>query len=112
MKLRFGLILVGWFGTIMVSQAQFSASNIAEYGLGNIPGLEPGDVHAIYDQLNLQYKLKGFGASVRVENYYSNDSLRRDYTELTQFTLWYKKKGLDLKVGHFYESIARRILNK
>ncbi len=110
MKLKIGLILLGWFGTISISWGQLSGSNIAEYGLGNIPGVEPSNVNSIYDQFNLQYKIKGFGASVRVENYYSNDSLREDYTQLSQFSLSYKKRGLDLKAGHFYETLGKGLL--
>lgn len=110
MKLRIGIILISWFGTVSVSWGQLSGNNIAEYGLGNIPGAEPSNVSSIYDQLNLQYRIKGFGASMRLENYYSNDSLREDYTKLSQFTLSYKKKGLDLKAGHFYETLGKGLL--
>lgn len=110
MKLRIGILLISWFGTASISWGQFSGNNIAEYGLGNIPGVKPNSISSIYDQLNMRYKIKGFGASVRLENYYSNDSVREDYSKLTQFTLSYKKKGLDLKVGHFYETLGKGLL--
>lgn len=110
MKLKTGLLLVSWFSTITVGWSQFSASNIAEYALGNSPGESPSDVSSIYDQLNLQYKFKGFGASVRLENYYSNEAEREEYTKLTQYTLSYRNKGLDFKAGHFYETLGKGLL--
>lgn len=110
MKKALVLIAVVWFGSVSHSWGQLSGSNIAEFGLGNIPGAEPSSVASIYDQLNLQYKVKGFGASLRLENYYSNDSVRDEYTKLSQFTVSYKKRGLDLKVGHFYETLGKGLL--
>lgn len=110
MKRTLGLILIACFGNVSISWAQLSGSNMAEIGIGNIPGVEPNGVASIYDQLNLQYKIKGFGTSLRIENYYSNDSLREEYTELAQFTVSYKKRGLDLKMGHFYETLGKGLL--
>ncbi len=110
MKLRIGFIILSWFGTAGVALSQFSGNNLAEYQLGNIPGVEPSNVNSIYDQFNLEYRLKGFKVSGRLENYYSSDSIRSSYTKLTQYTLQYRKKGLDLKVGNFYETLGKGLL--
>lgn len=110
MKLRIGFIILSWFGTAGVALSQFSGNNLAEYQLGNIPGVEPSNVNSIYDQFNLEYRLKGFKVSGRLENYYSSDSIRSSYTKLTQYTLQFRKKGLDLKLGNFYETLGKGLL--
>jgi hypothetical protein len=110
MKLKISLFIVGCFGRVSVSWGQFSGNNLAEYQLGNIPGVEPSNVNSIYDQFNLEYRLKGFRISGRLENYYSNDSVRDHYTKLTQYTLSYRKKGLHLKLGNFYETLGKGLL--
>jgi hypothetical protein len=110
MKLRISLIVISWFGTVSVSLAQFSGNNLAEYQLGNIPGVEPSNVNSIYDQLNLEYRLQEFKISGRLENYYSTDTARNHFTKLTQYTLSYRKKGLNIKLGNFYETLGKGLL--
>lgn len=110
MKLKIGLFLLSWFGATSLGWSQFSGHNIAEYQLGNIPGVEPSNVNSIYDQLNLAYRINGFRGSVRLENYYSNDDERDQFTKLTQYTLSYRKKGLDFKLGNFYQTLGRGLL--
>lgn len=110
MKLKIILIVISSFSLVSVSWGQFSGNNLAEYQLGNIPGVEPSYVHSIYDQFNLEYKLKGFKVFGRLENYYSNDTARIQYTKLTQYTLSYRKKGLDFKLGNFYETLGKGLL--
>lgn len=89
---------------------QFSGFNLGEYQLGNIPGAQPQYVNSVYDQLNLGYRLKEFQAFARLENYYSTDTLRTHYTDLTQYSLSYRKKGLQLKAGNFYETLGKGLL--
>ena len=103
-------MLVALITGIHSATAQFSGFNLAEYQLGNIPGTEPQYVNSIYDQLNLSYRLKGLRASVRLENFYSDDSTRTHYTQLTQYNLSYRKKGLELKAGNFYETLGKGLL--
>lgn len=95
---------------VFSAPAQFSGYNLAEFQLGNIPGEKPANVASVYDQLNLEYRLKGFRTSIRLENYYSSDSLRDSYTELTQYTLSYRKRGLNFKAGNFYETLGKGLL--
>lgn len=110
MKIRIYFLMVLGLGHYTTIFAQFSGFNLAEYQLGNIPGDEPQYVHSIYDQLNLAYRLKGFRASVRLENYYSGDSDRTHYSKITQYSLNYLKKGLELKAGNFYETLGKGLL--
>ncbi|HKJ79504.1 MAG TPA: DUF6029 family protein [Prolixibacteraceae bacterium] len=110
MRLSRFYILIFFCTGINPAFGQLSVFNLAEYQLGNIPGLEPQYVNSIYDQFNLGYRLKGFQASVRVENYYSDDSTRTHYTKFTQYNLSYRKKGLELKAGNFYETLGKGLL--
>jgi len=110
MRLKISFIILSWFGTSTLVWGQFSGNNILEYQLGNIPGVEPSNVHSAYDQFNLEYRFKGFKVSGRLENYYSSDSLRTHYTKLTRYTLSYRKKGLNLKLGNFYETLGKGLL--
>lgn len=110
MKLKISLIVLSSISFFSVSWGQFSGNNLAEYQFGNIPGVEPSDVHSVYDQFNLEYKLKAFKVSGRLENYYSNDTARIQYTKLTQYTLSYRKKGLNFKLGNFYETLGKGLL--
>ena len=83
---------------------------MAEFQVGNIPGETPENVASVYEQLNLEYRLKGFNTSVRLENYYSNDSVREGYTKISQYTFSYRKRGLSFKAGNFYETLGKGLL--
>ncbi len=110
MNLKISFIIFLLTGIAIKSQAQFSGNNLTEYQLGNIPGTKPVWVNSIYDQFNLEYRLKSFKVSGRLENFYSDDSTRSHYTELSQYTFSYQKKGLDFKAGHFYETLGKGLL--
>lgn len=90
--------------------AQLSGNNMMEYQLGNIPDIEPEDLSTLYDQLNLQYRYKGLKASLRLEQFFSTDSLDRDYLQLSQFLVQYRYKKIELKVGNFYETLGRGLV--
>ncbi len=110
MSLRTTAVILLFTGSVLKSNAQFSGNNLAEYQFGNIPGVEPKDVHSIYDQFNLEYRLKNFKVSGRLENFYSTDTARTHYTKITQYALSYQKKGLNLKAGHFFETLGKGLL--
>ena len=101
-------ILLLAFGSSMFAQLSFQ--NTAAYQHGNIPGNEPTNLNVFYDQLNLQYRWKPLRASIRVEQFYSPDSLSGDYQKISQFLLNYRKKGLELKLGNFYETLGQGLL--
>lgn len=110
MKISRFLILALFTIGASMANAQFSLNNTAEYTLGNIPGQDPSDVHGLYNQLNLRYKLNGFGVSSRIETYQSSFDQREDYLEFTQYKLFYKNNGFNLQAGHFYETLGRGLL--
>lgn len=90
--------------------AQLTGNNMMEYQLGNIPDVEPAGLSTLYDQLNLQYRQGGLKAAIRLEQFYSTDSVKRDYVHLSQYLVSYRFKRLELKVGNFYESLGRGLL--
>lgn len=91
-------------------RAQLTGFNLLEYQFGNIPGQNPSDVHSGFDQFNLDYRWKSLKTSIRLENFYSTDTNRIHYTKLTQYSLAYRKKGLELKAGNFYETLGKGLL--
>lgn len=109
MNLRIFFIILFCFGHVSVF-AQLSAYNLVEYAFGNIPGEEPLGVHSVYDQTNVQFRFNGFGASVRLENYYSTNDNRENYTKATQYSLGFRKNGFDLKAGHFVDILGKGLL--
>lgn len=89
---------------------QLSGNNLMEYQFGNIPATKPADLSTLYDQLNLQYRQKNLKASIRLEQFYSTDSIKRDYVQVSQFLVQYRYKKIEMKVGNFYESFGRGLL--
>lgn len=92
-----------------VLHGQLSGNNLLEFQLGNLPGSDPADLTTHYDQLNLQYRYKSVKASLRYEQFFSQQD-GRSYNQLSQFTLQYRKSGLDLKVGSFSEILGNGLL--
>lgn len=90
--------------------AQFRGTNLAEFQLGNIPGLEPSDQSSLYDQLNLSYRYKQLSLSTRVEYYSLSANNESDYTKLSQYKATYNTKWVTLDVGHFYSAFGRGLL--
>ena len=103
-------IIVTLFMLTLNTSGQISGSNMMEYQLGNIPDVKPADLSTLYDQLNLQYRYKDLKFEGRIEQFYSTDSIKRDYQQLSQFQLRYQHKKIELKVGNFYETLGRGLL--
>lgn len=110
MKRKIAIVFILFVGGVFEARSQISVFNLAEYQNGNIPGFEPSNVNSIYDQFNLEYKLSNFKTYFRLENFYSTDSNRNHYTELTQYSLNYRKNGLEFKAGNFYETLGKGLL--
>lgn len=88
---------------------QLSGNNLAEYQLGNLPYTDPAALSSLYDQLNLAYRHKGLRASVRYEQFLSQNE-GSSYYKLSQFQVQYRKEKLELKVGNFYETLGNGLL--
>lgn len=90
-------------------RSQFGGSNLFEYQLGEIPGVDSSFLSSHYDQLNLSYDYKNFRASLRGEQFINKFSDRR-YSKITQYSLRYRTKNLTLKAGNIYEIIGTGLL--
>lgn len=104
------MLIIYFSSSIYVAYGQLSGNNLMEYQFGNIPGVLPSQVHSVYDQFNIEYRLKGFRTFVRLENFYSNDSTHTQYTKFTQYSFSYRKKGFNVKAGNFYETLGKGLL--
>ncbi len=92
------------------AQNVLNGSNMAEFQLGNIPGVDPSGLTSLYDQLNLSYSWKELSLKMRVEQFYPSIGADRDYIQLSQYRLNYTGKNLRLTVGHFYSTLGRGLL--
>ena len=106
------LFLFAVVQSVAVTQAQgiLRGSNMAEFQLGNIPGLKPMDQTSLYDQLNLLYRVKSLSLKARIEQYYPSFGDNKSYTSLSQYKIEYKTKNLNLSVGHLYTILGRGLL--
>lgn len=89
--------------------SQFRGNNLMELQAGNVPGDNPADLITHYNRLNLLYTYKNIRGSLRYEHFLHPEQ-NKDYHRLSQFNLNYRNKGLELKVGHFNETLGNGIL--
>ena len=101
----FSLILLS-----LVNYAQLSGTNLMEAQIGNIPGKEPNDLKTLYDQFNIQYKYAGFRAFARLEQFYTTKSDGNEYIKPTQYSLFYRSRGFEARLGNFYETLGKGLL--
>ena len=90
-------------------KGQLSGNNLMEYQLGNLPYTEPAALSSHYDQLNLGYRYKGLKATLRYEQFLSQNE-ESSYYSLSQFQVQYRKEKLELKVGNFNETLGNGLL--
>lgn len=91
--------------------AQLRLNSMAEYQLGNIPGLEPKNQSSLYNQINLTYKYKNLSLFSRVEQFYPRiDGEDKNYTELSQYKVQYSSEKLTLEAGNIYTTLGRGLL--
>lgn len=77
-----------------------------EIQYGEIPGADLKSFPSIYDRTTIAYRKSGIKASITVEQFHSEYS-DRNYINLAQGLLQYKKKNWDIKLGNIYETIGR-----
>ncbi len=88
---------------------QLTGDNLFEYQFGNLPYTDPSDLSSHYDQLNLGYRYKGLKATLRYEHFLSQNE-GSSYSNLSQFQVQYRKEKLELKIGHFNETLGNGLL--
>ena len=91
------------------SFSQISISNLLESQYGKLPDEASDFFPSIYDRTEISYLKKGLGVSTTLEQYHTTKE-GRSYFDLSQFTLSYKKKGWNIKLGNFYETLGRGML--
>ena len=89
------------------TQLQLSAHH--EYQLGNLPGVDSGDLRTVYQQLNFGIEALGLHADARTEGFRSSAD-GRDYSHLAQRSLSYTYDRLQATVGHFYGIVGKGLL--
>ncbi len=89
---------------------QFSGTNLLEPQYGELPNQFEDSFASLYNRTILTYRKKAFRASVTIEQFYSGASSDRNYLDLSQALLQYKKKGWDIKLGNIYETVGRGLL--
>lgn len=109
-KLTIHLALLAILLLSIEVKAQFSANNILEIQRGNLPNSDPADLITIYDQFDLKYRYKAFRLNTRLETFHALQYNPYSYTRLNQVSLHYKKKALNVKAGHIYETLGRGLL--
>ena len=104
-KKLFFLIFIVFKG----AAGQLSVSNIFEYQLGNLPQTSPSNLSTHYDQLNISYRYTDFLITGKLEHFQNPNSMQ-SYTHVAQRSLSFKKDGLKLKIGNFYQIFGRGLL--
>lgn len=89
-------------------QAQFNGNNLAEYQYGQLPN-DTSSISTLYDRLVANYNYKFLKASATIEQF-NTPLAGSNYVKLSQFSLQYKLKPFEFKIGNFYETIGRGLL--
>lgn len=92
-------------GVVSLS-GQSSGTNLMEIQYGKIPGADSKSFPSIFDRTTIAYRKSGFKAAITVEQFHSEYS-DRNYINLAQGLVQYKKKKWDIKLGNIYETIGR-----
>lgn len=90
-------------------QAQFSATKLTEYQYGKLGTADEDLFHSAYSRLMLNYGYHDFKFTFGGQAYYTPYE-ERNYFDPMWMSASYKKKGWDLKLGNFNETIGRGIL--
>ncbi len=100
------LLALGTDGIIL---GQITITNLMETQYGKLPNETADFFLSFYDRTEVDFRKKGLSVSATIEQYHTAFE-GRSYTDLSQFTLGYKKKSWDFKLGNFYETLGRGAL--
>jgi len=87
---------------------QFSGTNLFESQYGQIPN-DFSNFSSTYNRTLLNYTYNNFKAGLTLENYYTPYQ-DRNYTRLTQGSLQYTSKRINVRLGSYQETIGRGLL--
>jgi hypothetical protein len=101
-----GVVCLLW---AVVASAQVSISTLTEAQLGNIPGDKPAGLRTGYLQLNVDLTYGTLQAGVRNESYRTSET-GRDYNEIVQRFVRYRRGPIELSVGSYYAIFGQGLL--
>ncbi len=101
-------IFILLFSYSIRSQAQFNGNNLAEFQYGQLPN-DTSLISTLYDRLVANYQYKFLKASATIEQF-NTPLAGSNYVKLSQFSVQYKLKPFEIKIGNFYETIGRGLL--
>ncbi len=104
--MEFRVFVLLFFSCAGIGKAQLYVSNMLEYQLGNLPFVAPDNYTTTYDQVNISYLYQKIRLGLKFENFKTPDQ-SRDYNTVSQRFLEFSDKGLQLKIGNFYEIFGR-----
>ena len=91
------------------AQAQFSASSLTEYQLGNLPDDEPSDLSNFYGHLDLTWRQNTSSIGLRLESFQSSID-ERSYDHLTQRYFEWNDGPFKVRLGNFYTTLGRGLV--
>lgn len=101
------LIVIGSLSSFLL-RAQVNGTNLLEYQYGKLPD-DTNAFSSVYDRAIVNYTYKKFKAGIGLEQFYTPFK-DRNYTKLTQYSLQYDSKFIEVKIGTFYETLGRGLL--
>lgn len=106
---QFALAFILILCSASIIRTQVTITNLAESQFGKLPNETADEFPSIYDRTEINFRKKGFSVASTLEQYYTTTD-GRSYFDLSQFTLGFKKKKWDIKLGNFYETLGRGLL--
>ena len=106
--LKYIWLIVFFSNLTGIAHAQFGGNNLAEYQFGQLPN-DSSLRSTIYNRLVTNYTYKYFKAGATLE-LFQTPREGSSYINLTQFSLQYKNKPFEVKIGNFYETLGRGTL--
>jgi hypothetical protein len=83
------------------AHAQLRLSALSEGQWGDLPGARADNSRTLYTQFDFDYTHKGLRAGLRGEGFRSATA-ERDYGQIAQRYIHYRRGGLQASAGHFY----------
>ncbi len=102
-------ILILLFSGSTVLFGQFSGVSLTEVQLGKLPNESDEAFPSLYDRTEINFRYDEFTAGITIEDYFTEYD-DRNYFDLSQASLVFKKKKWDIKLGNIYETLGRGLL--
>jgi len=91
-----------------IAKGQFSGHNLLEFQYGRLPH-DTTSIATFYDRAVANYSINSFRLSGTFEQF-TTPTEGSSYLGLSQFLLQYRSSPIEIKLGHFYDTIGRGLL--